>query len=90
MWGMYGVQPKPGPTMPARILRALQQLGRAVGRAPIMQQANVSVQEWEKFNHAMRILIANEDVVESCVQLPGTGNEGPPVYEYTYTLKEKK
>ncbi len=86
---MYGLLAKPAPSLRARILRALGQ-GPARGQGELMQRvlgAQFSVDDQQRFNETLRSMLAHPpELRETKAQLPGTGHEGPPVYEYTYTL----
>lgn len=86
---MWGLMYRPQPTMRSRILAALQRLGRVNGRADIMKEAGVSVQEWNTFTSNMRIMLGEGEVVEERVQLPATGIDGPPVFDYYYSVRKR-
>jgi hypothetical protein len=86
---MYGMLAKPPPSLRARILRALQG-GPARGQGELMARvlgAQFTPDQQQRFNETLRsMLVAPVELRETKTQLPGTGWEGPPVYEYTYSL----
>jgi hypothetical protein len=85
---MYGMVPKPAPSLRTRIVRALGQ-GPARGQGELMQRVlgqQFSVDDQQRFNETLRsMLVPPVELRETKTQVPGTGHEGPPVYEYTYT-----
>lgn len=75
-----------GPSMRQRILRALA-MGPITGQTALI--AEVSKGGWtprdqRDFNAALTIAISDGEVSETKRQVPGTGHEGPPVFEYVY------
>lgn len=81
----YGMTPKPAPSMRARICNALRQ-GPANGQAELGQRLGLKdLAEWNTFTETMRsMLIKPVELIEEKRQLPSTGIDGPPVFEYIY------
>lgn len=73
----------------ARILRALQG-GPIQGQTELMQAVlgpNRTIAQCEGFRLALRFhLVHPIGIVEERIQLPATGVEGPPVFEWRYRL----
>lgn len=89
MWGLYGATPKPTPSLRTRILKALA-LGPCRGQGELATRvfgANYTLDDQQRFNETMRSMLTHPiELRETKTQLPGTGLEGPPVFEYTYSL----
>lgn len=88
MWGLYG-KPQKVVSLRARILKALQQ-GPARGQAELAERVfgpNRTLDDQQRFNETLRSMLTKPvELRETQTQLPGTGMEGPPVYEYVYSL----
>lgn len=73
----------------ARIIRTLE-AGPIQGQTELMQAVlgpQRTIAQCEGFRLALRFhLVHPIGVVEERVQLPATGHEGPPVFEYRYRL----
>lgn len=89
---------KPGPTMYERIRRVLRAAGprgvlsRATITSDVLGQ-NMTLKQANEVNECINDLIGWKEIVETKNQIPGTGHEGPPVFEYRYAMasaKEKK
>ncbi len=78
-----------------RVLRALRNEPRITGRYDLLKSCVPSGQ-WSLddscgMNHAVNDLIEVGKIREEQVQIEGTGHEGPPVFEYVYSIvKEVK
>lgn len=76
-------------SLAARIIRALQN-GPVTGQTDLMQAVlgpQRTISQCENFRIALRFhLVPPIGVVEERIQLPSTGHEGPPVFEYRYRL----
>lgn len=95
---------KSAPSVEERIRRALKNQGPCVGQGELARRVfgqGLTLETQEEFNRALRYLLAYPrtrsglpdlppNVVEEKRQLPGTGHEGPPVFEYVYTLESLK
>ena len=75
--------------MQERVLRELRN-GPARGQYDLGRRVlgdRYSLEQWEEFHTALDWHMTwPPRIVEEKTQLPGTGHEGPPVYEYTYRL----
>lgn len=91
MYGYMGMPyPAPlGPSMRQRILRALQG-GPCHGQTELLRILKLPADQLKNFNGALRIAISDGEVIETKRQIPGTGHDGPPVFEYTYTYNLPK
>ena len=73
----------------ARIIRALE-AGPIQGQTELMQAVlgpHRTIAQCEGFRLALRFhLVHPIGIVEERVQLPSTGHEGPPVFEWRYRL----
>jgi len=79
-------------TMVGRVLRELRDNGPARGQTALAQRVlgeRYTMADLESFKLALRWhLNPPSSVIETRVQLPGTGLDGPPVYEYIYSVPE--
>lgn len=87
----YGMLAKPGPTMYERIRRALRTAGRTGinGRTMLTSEVlgkDMTLKQSAELNECVNDLIGWKEVSEEKRQLPGTGHDGPPVFDYIYTL----
>jgi len=90
IYGMLYPPKKPPPTLYARIRRALQAAGPrgVVGRTKLTTDVlgkQFTLAQSAELNDALNDMIRWHEVAEAKRQLPGTGWEGPPVFEYVYT-----
>lgn len=84
----YAMPFKAAPSMQTRILRALQ--GRSIrSQTTLGAEVGILFREQREFNTALGELLRAGSVIETKNQIPGTGLQGPPVFEYTYRLGEK-
>jgi len=76
---------KAAPTFRERIQRAIAG-GPVCGQAALGQAMGLSsLEDWNTLASTLRSMLAYPaELRERRVQLPGTGHEGPPVYEYWY------
>lgn len=76
--------------MQERVLRELRANGPAISQYDLGRRVlgeRYTLDQWEDFTTALRWHMTYPAlVIEERRQLPGTGHEGPPVYEYTYRL----
>lgn len=75
-------------TLGQRIRRALE-AGPCVGQLDLGRRVlgtDYSLEQWQEFSEALRGMRVVGMVVESRNQVPGTGHEAIPWYEYTYSL----
>ncbi len=78
-----------------RVLRALRNEPRITGRYDLLKSCvpsgQWSLDDVDGLNDAVNQLSEGGKIREDKVQIEGTGNEGPPVYEYVYSIvKESK
>ncbi len=78
-----------------RVLRALRNEPRITGRYDLLKSCVPSgqwtLEDTENMNQAIYSLLNDDKIREEKVQIEGTGNEGPPVFEYVYSIvKEEK
>ncbi len=78
-----------------RVLRALRNEPRITGRYDLLKSCvpsgQWSLEDTSDMNTAINTLLDNGRICEDRVQVEGTGNEGPPVFEYVYSIvKESK
>jgi hypothetical protein len=74
-----------GPTMRQRILRALQG-GPVTGQTELIRALKLGPESLGSFNATLRVCLGQGEVREVRRQLAATGHEGPPVYEYIYSI----
>jgi hypothetical protein len=77
-----------------RILRALRNEPRITGRYDLLKSCVPSgqwtLEDTADMNAAVASLIENGQILEQKVQIEGTGEEGPPVFEYVYSIVKDK
>ena len=80
---------KPEKTIEARVLLALRE-APARGQHDLGRRVlgeSYTIEQWDEFASALKWHMTHPaTVIEEKRQVPGTGHEGPPVYEYTYRL----
>lgn len=76
--------------MQERVLRELRTNGPARGQYDLGRRVlgeRYTLDQWHEFTCALNWRMTYPAlVIEEKHQLPGTGHEGPPLYEYTYRL----
>jgi hypothetical protein len=80
-------------TMAERIIIAIRNEKRITGRDALTKSIwpnGWTLDNVQRMNAELYFLICDSRVIETKNQLPGTGHEGPPVFEYVYTLKGTK
>lgn len=85
---MFGLVPKPTPSMRTRIFRALD-LGPCHSQLELGQRVlgtTYSLEQWNDFAHTFRsMLMPPVEMKEEKRQVPSTGVDGPAVWEYIYS-----
>ncbi len=78
-----------------RVIRALKNEPRITGRYDLLKSCvpsgQWSLEDTSDMNAAITSLLDSDRIREEQVQIEGTGHEGPPVFEYVYSIvKEGK
>lgn len=74
-------------TLRDRILIVLRQRPRGVGQTDLARELGMTHHlEFADLSATINSMLSNPpELLETKRQLPGTGHEGPPVYEYVYS-----
>jgi hypothetical protein len=93
IYGMLFPPSKTGPTIYDRLRTLFRANPRGIlGRAAVTRELfgqHFSLADVKELNRALNDLIVTGRVREEKIQTPGTGQEGPPFFEYNYTLVRK-